>query len=137
MEQNNEQEKCKFMENLEKMREHGICLKVSTADVQFGDDEPVLVFHLACIGQLGGQDLILMHGMCRKASGLQKTMKEIACITAELCRICKSKKIIGGALFEEEEIARLIKVIMRENNMEVEQLCHPQEAPEQDSWMYN
>ena len=137
MEQNNEQEECEFMKNLELMRSHGICLKVSTANMQFGDEAPVLAFHLACIGQRGGQDDILMHGMARTSEALPGVMKNMACISAELCRICEGKPIIGSDVFEEDEMADIIKAIMRDNGMDVEMLCKPDTAPERESWMFN
>jgi len=137
MEQNNEQEECEFMANLQVMREHSICLKVSTANAKFGDDEPVIAFHLACIGQMGGMDCILMHGMCREAEGLQKVMEDMAIVSAGLCRNCAEREIIGSAIFELDEMENIVKAIMRENGMDVEMLSKPQSAPERDSWMFN
>ncbi len=137
MEQDNEQEECKFMANLEVMRAHGICLKVSTAEMKFGDDEPVLAFHLACIGQHAGVDDILMHGMARTAEGVPGVMRNMATISAELCHICEGRTIIGDAVFEEEQMADVIKGIMEDNGMDIEQLCKPQASPERESWMFN
>ncbi len=137
MEQNREQEECRFMENLEVMRAHGICLKISTANMQFGDDEPILAFHIACIGQRGGRDDILMHGMAREASSMLRVLRNMACISAELCRICEGRKIIGDAAFEEEEMTDIVRGIMEDNGMDVKQLCKPQESPERESWMFN
>ena len=137
MEQNNEQEEREFMDNLEVMRAHGICLKVSTANMKFGDDEPVLAFHLACIGQCGGREDILMNGLARTAEILPKVLRNMACIPAELCRMYEGKKIIGAAAFEESEMADVIEAIMRDNGMDIEQLCKPQEAPKREFWMFN
>ncbi len=137
MEQNSEQEECEFMANLELMHEYNICLKVSIADIQFGDDMPVVAFHIACIGRCNGVEAILMHGMCRKAEGLQQTMKDMAAISAELCRLCASRKVIGVPVFEEDEMEDVIRNIMHKNGMDIEQLCRPQEAPKRESWMFN